>query len=228
MTGAASCRVLVLRPMPGNAETVERLEQLGITAVSAPLFAMEPVDWSVPSADGCDTLLLSSANAVRHAGPGLAQVAHLPCWCVGDATAAAASGAGLEVERIGSGGIASLVQGGNRKMLWLCGVQHSVLPESERHRVIITPVYRSVDLSVPADLFVQPCVAVLHSVRAARRFASLVDRRDDIAVAAISAEVAAAAGSGWRAVVTVAAPTDAQMVAVAAKLCQESDRGMHP
>ncbi len=61
-------RLFVLRPEPGNSESLQRAEALGLDAVAMPLFDVEPVEWDVPDAAGFDGLLLTSANAVAHAG----------------------------------------------------------------------------------------------------------------------------------------------------------------
>ena len=62
-------------------------------------------------------------------------------------------------------------------------------------------------------------VALLHSARAARRLAALVDgRRSAISLAALSPAVAAAAGAGWGHVAAADAPSDAALVALAATL----------
>ena len=41
-------RVLVLRPEPGARTTLELARKMGLDAVAAPLFVIEPVDWKVP------------------------------------------------------------------------------------------------------------------------------------------------------------------------------------
>lgn len=213
--------VIVLRPEPGNAATVARLAHHGISAVAAPLFAIEPVAWVPPSTAGFDALLLTSANAVRMAGHGLDGLRSLPVWCVGTATETAARDAGLMVTRVGSAGVAELIGGGSEDLLWLCGEQRSVLPQNAEAQVRAIPVYRSRDLPFSTKLVSAPCIVMLHSPRAARRLAALVQRRDHIALVAISAEVAAAAGGGWGSIAMASRPEDAEMVAIAAELCQK-------
>lgn len=225
MSAAAPCRVLVLRPMPGNAETAGRLEALGIAATSLPLFVVEPVLWEAPSPACIDALLLTSANAVRHAGPAIAALDPLPVWCVGEATATAARDAGLMVARVGSGGVAALLSGTTERLLWLCGEERSALPEEAERQVTAIPVYRTSALPFPTGVLAEPCVALVHSARAARRFAELAGERASIAVVAISEAVAVAAGQGWHSVAVAARPDDAEMVAIAVKLCQDTGRG---
>ncbi len=212
--------------MPGNAETVGRLAMLGVIALPIPLFAVEPVAWLPPPVDGIDALLLTSANAVRHAGGGLATVRDVPAWCVGETTAAAARGAGLTVARVGTEGVTALLAGTSQQLLWLCGEERTGLLHQDEQRVAAIPVYRSAELPFPTTALEQASVAMLHSARAARRLAALVPDRADIAIVAISHDVAAAAGEGWRNVAVAAHPSDAEMVAIAAKLCQDGNRGV--
>ena len=71
-------RVLVLRPEPGASATVERARERGLEAVAVPLFEIEPIAWEAPDPAAFDGLLLTSANAVRHAGEQLARLRGLP------------------------------------------------------------------------------------------------------------------------------------------------------
>ena len=74
-------RVLVLRPEPGASATVERARERGLDAVAIPLFEIEPLAWEAPEAGSFDGLLLTSANAVRHGGEGLASLRGLQGLC---------------------------------------------------------------------------------------------------------------------------------------------------
>ena len=60
---------------------------MGLAAEGWPLSAAEPAGWILPAAGTFDALLLGSANALRHAGPGLAPCAGMPAYAVGAATA---------------------------------------------------------------------------------------------------------------------------------------------
>ena len=62
---------------------------------------------------------------------------------------------------------------------------------------------------------------MLHSPRAAARFAALAGDRGRFTLAAISVETAAAAGTGWRQVAVATAPRDEALLELAAKLCQK-------
>ena len=74
-----------------------------------PLFQIEPITWRAPDAGQFDALLLTSANAVRVGGPGLAALRDLPVHAVGEATAAAAREAGFDVATVGYAGVERLV-----------------------------------------------------------------------------------------------------------------------
>ncbi len=210
-------RALVLRPEPGNAATCARLAARGVPAVALPLFVMRALPWVVPDAAAYDALLLTSANAVRHAGAALATLAHLPVLAVGGATAAAAQAAGLRVAAEGSGGVRDLVAArGSGRLLHLAGRAHVALPGVEVRAVYASePAPLAPDALAVAD----GAVALLHSPRAARAFAArLTVARGGVRVAAMSAAVADAAGAGWAAVGVAAARSDAALVEAAAAL----------
>lgn len=204
----------VLRPEPGNAATARRIEAAGAVAIRLPLFAVEPRPWAVPGdVAGYDGLLLTSANAVRHAGPGLDALRHLPVVAVGAATAAAAEGAGLRVADVGAGGVADVMaRHRGRRLLHLAGEDRA----GETGLSAVT-VYASVAVPVEAARLLD-CVALVHSPRAAARLAELAPDQARVAVAAISEAAADAAGAGWRALAVAPAPRDAALVDTALAL----------
>src|SRR5690242_7115730 len=102
-------RLLVLRPEPGASVTEQRAGELGLDAFAVPLFQIDPVAWTAPDAGQFDGLLLTSANAVRHAGEQIKGLASLPVYAVGEATAAAAHEAGFEIALVGAGGVDRLL-----------------------------------------------------------------------------------------------------------------------
>jgi uroporphyrinogen-III synthase len=219
--------LIIVRPEPGASATKARALELGLDAHSIPLFTVEPMVWAAPDPAAFDALLLTSANAVRHAGPQLALLAALPCLCVGTATAAAARAAGLTVAATGDAGAQPLVDSmtsrGHHKLLWLTGEDRTALSSDHAH---ITPriCYRAAAIAAPpgwADAIAVPAVLLLHSPRAARQAAaSAGEAKAHLTGVAISDAVAAAAGPGWEAIHIAARPGDADMLALAAKLCQ--------
>lgn len=219
--------LIIVRPEPGASATARRAAQLGLNALCVPLFAVEPLDWQAPDVSDFDALLVTSANAVRHAGPQLAALAGLPCHCVGAATAAAARAAGLTVAAFGTAGAQALVDSmtsrGHRKLLWLTGKDRTMLRSDSAQ---ITPLvcYHAAEITDPpgwAKAVVAPAVLLLHSARATQRASALAsDARKHLIAIAISDAVAAAAGPDWEQLVVAPAPTDADLLAIAAKLCQ--------
>lgn len=217
-----SRHALVLRPEPGNAATAARLTAAGWAPVLLPLFTVAPLPWMLPPGPH-DALLLTSANAVRHAGPGLDRLRGLPVVAVGAATAAAAIEHGLSVAAVGKTdavGALSLAQDhGWHRVLRLAGRDRTRLPG-----VVDVPVYANVAIDPPAGALrvASNGVALLHSARAAHRLAALIDRdrvaRSTVRLAAISPSVAAAAGDGWHGIAVAASPTDVALVAAAATL----------
>ena len=215
--------VAVLRPEPGNAETAARVAAAGLTPIRLPLFATRALDWAPPDPARFDALILTSANAARLGGAGLATLAALPAHAVGVATARAATAAGLRVVATGEGDARALLTqaeaAGVRRALFLSGRDRMIEAGGIVARVIA--VYASEPL--PADVTVLAgATALLHSARAARRLGALVDAeglsRGSIALAALSAAVARAAGDGWAAVAVAARPEDAALIAAAATL----------
>ncbi len=222
--------VVVVRPEPGHGATMARLCAEGLAARSLPFFATRAVAWTPPDPDTIDALLFTSAQAVRLAGAGLARLSHRPAVAVGPATAAAALGAGLSVVLTGSHDAAAVVAQargmGLDRLLHLAG----------RDRVETGTMVRVVYAADPVPVAPSAITALageivfLHSARAAARLAELVDdvgmSRQDIAIVAISAKVAAAAGSGWRAVAIADAPRDEAMLAAARALTRTAATGI--
>jgi uroporphyrinogen-III synthase len=218
--------IAVLRPEPGNAATAAAIEALGLTAIRLPLFEVHAIDWVAPDVSRFDALLLTSANASRHAGPGLGALRALPVHAVGDATAAAAREAGLEVVAVGDGDGAALIAAaaasGVGRALLLGGRDRAV----EEHPIIAEAiaVYASEPVAVALETLDQlaKSVVLIHSARAARRVADLVDRagidRRTIRIAAISAATADAAGGDWERIAATAVPDDTGLIALARTL----------
>lgn len=121
-------RVLVTRPEPGASETTLRLKELGLHPIKLPLQETQGLDVpdDVVSKD-IAAVAVTSANAFRHAAPELLQrLRSLPCYAVGEATAAAAQAAGFsDVTEAGgdagtlAGTIAAVRPAG--PVVYLCG-----------------------------------------------------------------------------------------------------------
>lgn len=229
MTGGLP--LIVTRPEPGNAATVKRARGLGLDARAMPLFAAHPQGWTVPKVADFDALLLTSAQAVRLAGPALARLSSLPVHAVGAATADAATAAGLTVARTGEADAQSLLDAVTseniHRILWLCGRDRS---EFDARGAVLEPLpcyaVDPVDPSTEwADLIAAPAVVMAHSARAARRITALAGAaRAHLALVAISPAAAAAAGNGWAESTASAQPDDAAMLALARALCHKGGK----
>ena len=221
--------LLVLRPEPGAAATLARATAAGFQAIAAPIFAIVPVAWDAPDMAAHDALMLTSANAVRHAGPTLARYRALPVYAVGEATAAAAIAAGFADVRAGSADIADLIallaRDGIARPLHLAGRDHRAPAEAPFAiaRRIVYAADPVTDLPAAARAALERgAIALLHSPRAATTFAALL-MRDGIEPASVpvGAISAAAATGRWKAVAIAAAPNDTALLAAVARLCEK-------
>ena len=219
-------KVLVLRPQPGADETAARARALGLDVLVAPLFSVRPLAWTPPAPAGFDAVMLTSASAARQAADGLASFRHLPCYAVGEATAAAAAEAGFADVRVGPDDGSSLLlmmaEDGVHDVFHPCGRDHLALdlPGVAITRVPVYAAESAERLPVPAE----DQLALLHSPRAAALFAGLAGDKARIRIAAISARTARAAGEGWQEVAVAPRPRDAALLELAAELCQKAAR----
>jgi len=208
--------LVVLRPEPGATRTAARAEALGLEVRLTPLFAIVAVDWTAPDPAKFDALVLTSANAVRHGGEELDKLKSLPVHAVGEATAAMARAAGFRLASVGEGGSRGMALPAGQRLLHLAGRDH--VPAEG---VTTVAVYESRAVDLPAGLDgLADCVVAVHSPRAGRRLAELVGDRERTLIAAISPAAANACGAGWAAVDAAAEPTDAALLALAARLCE--------
>ncbi|WP_404373633.1 uroporphyrinogen-III synthase [Sphingomonas sp. MMS24-J45] len=227
-----SAALAVLRPEPGNAATCARAAAAGFETISLPLFAVQALAWDAPRVADFDALILTSANALRFAGPGLSDLTRLPVLAVGPHTAAAAREAGFDVMAAGGGDgaeIAALATAqGVSRALHLTGRDRTLSAGGPIARVI--PVYESAVVPVdPARLqALVGSIALLHSARAARRLAELLDAagidRSRLAIAAFSPAIAAAAGRGWADSASATTPDDAALFAAARRIDRTGGR----
>jgi len=218
-------RLFLFRPEPGARHSAEGARAMGLDAVLVPLFAIEPMEWTAPDPADFDAILLTSANAVRHCGDGMDGLRRLPVHCVGEATALAANLAGLGVASVGNAGVDELLASipPGTRLLHLCGEDRRA-PTDDRQLITSVSVYRAVATDRPADLdAIQGSVAAVHSPRAAKRLAELVnlEAKTKVRIAAISPAAATAAGSGWESVGSASQPSDSALLALCARLCED-------
>jgi uroporphyrinogen-III synthase len=215
-------RVLVLRPEPGASATVERARGQGLDAVAAPLFEVQPIEWEMPEAGTFDGLLLTSANALRHGGAGIEKLRGLKAFAVGEATAEAARDGGFDIAATGDSSVDRLLGSidPDLRLLHLCGEDRRN-PDGARQQITAVPVYRAKAIEEPSLSDVEGALALIHSPRAARRFAELIDDRGSIAIAAISKAAVEAVGEGWERIESAEQPNDEALLALAARLCNK-------
>jgi uroporphyrinogen-III synthase len=216
-------KLLVTRPLPGGEATAQRLRRLGHDVVLMPLLATEAVAWQPPP-DPPSAVMLTSAAAARLAE---ASAYHtLPLFAVGAATAAAATGAGFRDVRNAGGTAQALLDhvaaSGAGDILHLAGEDRTPMTIPDGLRVTTRIVYRA--RRVPLAGWQAVDWVLLYSQRTAAHLAAEVDRlglaRDTIALAAISAAAARAAGPGWRAIATARRPDEDALLAAIGISCQ--------
>ena len=112
-------------------------------------------------------------------------------------------------------------EAGFHRLLHLAGREHRLLP----CEVVATRIVYALDVLPVATDVLARCrdrVVLLHSPRAADRFALLLDQagveRATVRLAALSDAVRDAAGGGWAAARASPVPTDAALVALAVRL----------
>ena len=221
-------RVVILRPQPGADATADRARALGLDPVVAPLFTIRPLAWDAPDPAGFDAVMVTSANAVRHAGDGLTPFLALPCYTVGGRSAAAARTAGFSDIRIGPGNGGSLLEmmAADKigRAFHPCG-REVIAYSHPAVAVTRRPVYASDVAGRLTDEATQAitagAVVLLHSPGAAAAFGHLIGKaRGRIRIVAISPAAASAAGPGWQAVEAAPVPRDQALLELAGKLCQ--------
>ncbi|WP_420142026.1 uroporphyrinogen-III synthase, partial [Sphingomonas sp.] len=196
--------LLVLRPEPGAAATLARAVAAGFDAVAAPLFTVAPIAWAPPDPRDFDALMLTSAHAVRLAGPALARFHPLPVFAVGEATALAALSAGFARVEAGAADAAALVARmageGVAHALHLAGREHRRIDDAPVRltRVIVygadpVPVLPAAARAALATA----ASAQRHSPRGGAVLADLVARAGIDAGALRVAAISASAARGW-------------------------------
>ncbi len=223
--------LIVLRPEPGQTATLVAAFKRGLKAVGMPLCTVSPVEWKAP-AKPFDGVLLGSANAIRHAGPELDKIVHLPVLCVGEATARLARDAGMTVELAGSGGLQAVIDqldSDPRRLLRLAGEVHLPLDTPETLAIDTCITYRThyVPLSErQAKLLANGANVLLHSGEMAEHFGAQCDarglNRGLFDCTAMAPRIADRAGEGWGSVIVADDPSDASLLAAARALCDKA------
>ncbi len=199
--------------------------------IGEPLFSIGPVPWNPPVADDFDGLLIGSANAIRHAGEGLALYGGIDVYAVGAVTACEAEKAGFNVKAVGEGGLQALIDGMAEtplKLLRLAGAEHMTLDPPANIRIEKRIVYRATSRELPqsiADQLADGGIMMLHSAAASVHFSQECSRlnvsKANIQIAALGPRIASAAGAGWAGVSCAHTPRETAVLALVQDLCHE-------
>lgn len=224
----AGSPLIVIRPEPGNRETVDRARAMGIDARGFPLFAIAPLPWDAPPPEGFAGLLAGSANVFRHGGAMLDRLRALPVHAVGATTAEAARAAGFQVAQTGSGGLQPVAEHlAAGRYLRLAGEERVPLAPPSGVSLETRVVYAAHALPVPPALRTilrEGAVVALHSGEAARHFARETTESDinhrAIAIACLAPRIGEMAGKGWLRTGIAPERTDNALLALALQMCQ--------
>lgn len=201
--------IAVIRPEPGNRVTAAVIEAAGRTAIRLPLFEAKPVAWDVPDPAAFDALIVTSANAMRHGGRGLAALLDLPVYAVGEATAEAARRAGFQIAATGNTGSADLIARAQREgiaqSLHLAGRERTIEPGGIIAQIITVYATDPIAIDAARAARLNGAVVLVQSARTGERLAEIADAagldRGTIALVAIGRRAAEAAGTGWEQIV---------------------------
>ena len=223
--------LIVIRPEPGCSASVAMARELGLDVRGFPLFEVQPRSWAAPLAADYDALLLGSANALRHGGPGVAALRTLPVHAVGESTAQAARAAGFTVASTGAGGLQALIDSlppEHRRLLRLAGDERVPLTLPRGVTLDERVTYASMAVAMPPDLVQllrSPAIVAAHSAEAVRHLTAECVRhgirRAPLRIAALGPRVVQAAGDGWGEVAAAALPHDKALLALARQMCQD-------
>ncbi len=218
---------VIVRPEPGNQATAEAARALGLNVVATPLYSIIQVEFNIDLSISYDAILITSSNSIRSSSPVLEQLTHLPLLAVGEASAQAARKAGFGTIITGDADGQALgqkaVELGFRHVLHLVGDPYKPV-EVAGLTCAVRTAYRATELPVPPELkaaLQEPCVILAHSPRAARRLSELASAKNASSLIALSAQVAEAAGEGWKHLLWPERPSADAMLGLAAPLCAD-------
>ncbi len=227
-------KLLIIRPESGASASAQRATAVGFTPLLLPFFEVRPRIWDAPDPADYDALLITSRNAIRHAGDALAQLTSLPVHAVGKNSASAAIQAGFAIASTGDSGLEAIVTqagaSGHHRLLWLAGEDRSDPVISSPMQIAVRIVYASDPLPLPANataIIASADAIALHSPRAAMLFGETVDRhglnRHTIRLVAFSDAIAKAAGNGWGGLAIAKMPEDSALLSAAQELGKQHD-----
>ncbi len=226
--------VLAIRPEPGLSSTLALGRGMGLAMHGFALSRVNAADWDLPPLARFDALLIGSANAMRHGGEKLARLKHLPVHAVGEATAREARSAGFAIERLGKGGLQTVLDAVTPPLRYLRLVGNEYVDLKWPEGITFEPVqvYEVQPLRFDdhaTQLLRRDTVVLLHSAAMTRQFISECDRLDLdrglITLAAMGERIAGPAREdakgGWASIHTPEEPSDGALLAMVRGLCQK-------
>ena len=236
--------ILTTRLERDSLKDIAYLKDKGFEAVSSPLLTIHALDAELPSAKDFDSIVLTSRHAARLITD--KNLLALPCFAVGEATAQAASEAGFKSIIAGETNAADLTETIKKnpptRLLWLSGedISYDIKAGLEADNIVCEryPLYKAelVDDFTPTALKALKAgdigVVLIHSARTGEQFKKLIERyhlrsvQRNMAVVAISEEVARLFGADWGNNVRVAKePKREAMLAEAMEAVKETNHG---
>lgn len=234
MTRPPPLRVLVTRSEPGASETAAKLRGIGFEVAAEPLFAIAPIDVTLPA---FDALAFTSLNGVRRFAM-LSPRRDVPVWCVGGRTAQAARDAGFADVRSAEGDVNALAALIGRELKPGASLLHVGNEESRGdlagqlgaagHQAGFLAVFRAAPAQQPGPRLAAMLAGrdtfdavMIHSPRAGiilAEFAAEAPERAPLQIVAIS-QAAAEPLQGLAAKIEIAAtPDEAAMISALARL----------
>ncbi|MEM7664850.1 MAG: uroporphyrinogen-III synthase [Pseudomonadota bacterium] len=221
--------IIAIRPEPGLSSTLALGRELGLAVTGVPLFEIRPLEWQLPDPATIDALLIGSANAFLGNESNLARLTDKPVYAVGKTTADAARDAGFAIAAIGSGGLQNVLDqiATPTRLLRIAGAERVPLSPPAGVTIETVVAYESAPLPVDPDLrtaLSQAPIVLLHSVAAARHFASECKRLGidprQVELAALGPRIVEMLDETWRAIHVSSQPTDRDLLEMVRNLCE--------
>ncbi len=230
-------KILLTRPRAASEKLAETLKGLGFDCVIEPLLTIEPLNSTAPDMKNIQAVMITSANALdvlAEQGADIAELFHLPCFCVGLRTAEKAQDFGFtNIHAGGSDGIelAQLITATHQghSVLHIAGKDTDRKAQTELEKfgfqVIFWPVYEAIAATELTDKTAQLLkrqgvdVVLVFSVRTAQTLATLVKQQgvevacDRISAIGLSDAVTEALRPlPWRRIMSANEPTETAVI----------------
>jgi uroporphyrinogen-III synthase len=233
--------VLTTRPAADAARDINWLAEKNISAISAPMLKIWPLEPRFPDPETFEAVVLTS----RHAAQLLAgqRLVRLPCFCVGEATAQEAEKVGFTNITTGSGdGLGlkdAIISAGLKSLYWPsavnAGFNIAAALADDGIAVMRQHVYKAAEVEAfpphALDALVRGDVAVVlaHSGRAGAHFTTMMVRNGLVAqlrsmmMIAISTRAAGLCGGDWHTITVVDKPRRKAMLEAAMTAIHQLD-----